>query len=68
MGSQAGRGQGNITIFATFPLTDMQQLAFPIDIFHLQTHPFQQAQPAGIDRGQADPVVWAMYLRQLPPG
>ena len=43
---------------------DMQHIALAVDISDLQTYPFQQAQPAGIDRGQADAITLAMNTVQ----
>src|SRR6266508_6108603 len=55
---QTSHGQGDTAILASFPLLDMQQLAFPIDLFDLQLHPFQQTQPTGVDRGETNSI-WA---------
>src|SRR3990172_115916 len=64
---QAGRGERDVTIFSTFSLAQVNHFAFTIDIFDLQTHAFQQAQPAGINEGQADSIALTMHAVQNTP-
>jgi hypothetical protein len=46
---------------------DVQHHPCPVDIRDLQVRPFQQAQPAGVDGGQADAVDGNAHLGQNPP-
>ena len=64
---QTGFWQGHIAIFASFSRMHVNEFAFAIDIFDLQADPFQQTQPAGIDRREAHSILLAVNAPQHTP-
>lgn len=54
---QSAEGQRNVTIPIAFATADMEQHPFTVNVFNLQSQTVAQAQAAGIDRGQTDPVI-----------
>src|SRR6266542_4543296 len=64
---QTGIWQWHIPIFATFTCANVNELAFPIDIFDRQADPFQQTQSAGIDRREAYSILLAVNTPQYTP-
>ena len=53
---QAAFWQRHIAILASFACMHVDELAFAIDLVDLQADPFQQAQPAGIDGRETNPI------------
>ena len=50
-------GQRNVTVLVALALADVQEHTTGVDVAHLQANAFVQAQAAGVDGGQADPMV-----------
>src|SRR5664280_3014975 len=50
-------GQGDVTILIAFAAADMQEHALRIDVADLEIQAFTQAQAAGVDGDQADPMI-----------
>ena len=50
-------GQRHVTVLIAFAGADVQEHAFGIDVADLEPQAFAQTQAAGVDGGQADPVV-----------
>ena len=59
--------QRHIALFVAFPPVDVDEHALAVDIPHLQVDPLLQAQAAGIDGAQADPVARAVNAGQNRP-
>ena len=60
-------GQGDVTIGGAFAAANMQELALGVDVADFQVQAFAQAQAAGIDRGQSDPMIEALDLVENAP-
>ncbi len=59
-------GQRHVAILGPFPVPHVHHHAVTVDVSDLQVHAFVQAQTAGIDRAQADPIARATYDPQNP--
>jgi hypothetical protein len=53
---ERGLWQGDITILGPFTMRDMEDHARAIDILETKMGCFLQAEPTGVDRGEASPV------------
>ena len=55
-------GQGDITVGIAFARADVQQHALGIDVGDLEVQAFAQPQAAGVNGGQANPVIQSLDL------
>jgi hypothetical protein len=60
-------GQRDVAVEIAFAGPNVQEHALRIDIAHLQAQAFAQAQAAGVNGGQRDPVIQRDHLRQDAP-
>ena len=61
---ESAQRQRHIAIGIALARPNVQEHPFGIDVAHLQAQPFAQAQAAGIDRGQADPMIQGADLAE----
>ena len=54
---QRAFGQGDVTVLIAFAGADVQEHALRIDVADLQAQPFTQAQAAGVNGAQTDPMI-----------
>jgi len=54
---QRAFGQGDVTVLIAFAAADVQEHALRINVADLEAQPFPQAQAAGVNGGQADPMI-----------
>lgn len=50
-------GQGDVTVLIALAAANVQEHALRIDVAHLKTQPFTQAQAAGVDGAQTNPMI-----------
>jgi hypothetical protein len=58
--------QWNVTVSIAFATTDVEEHTFGVNVPDLEAQTFPQAQAAGVDGGQADPVIQCRDLSQDP--
>jgi hypothetical protein len=61
---QGALRQGHIAVAVAFATPDVEEHAFGVDVAHLQTQAFTQAEPAGIDGGKADAMIKALHFSE----
>ena len=54
---QRALGQGDVAIAIAFALADVQEHALGVDVANLKAQAFAQAQAAGVNEDEADPVI-----------